>query len=226
MYAGETADQMVKMSLQGIEVVANISLQAGEIATRSLAAALYQVLTDQKKVKGKTRLENLLKDNKELSIFAIKEKDLKMFMEEAKKYGVLYCVITEKVNKTGIVEIMAKEEDKQKIDRIIDKLDIATIDTEAIKEAIQAQRNGKPTVIENVRPMTDSEKVKLYKDMGFLAEEPEKGAPQLEMNSTKLKDKFKRKSVREELKEIRREVEKNKINTRSRGKKKNKKKVR
>ena len=226
MYAGETADQMVKMSLQGIEVVANISLQAGEIATRSLAAALYQVLTDQKKVKGKTRLENLLKDNKELSIFAIQEKDLKLFMEEAKKYGVLYCVITEKANKTGIVEIMAKEDDKQKIDRIIDKLDIATIDTDAIREAIQAQRDGKPTVIESVKPMTDVQKVQLYKDMGFPKEEPEKVAPQLEMNSTKLKDKFKRKSVREELKEIRREMEKKKINTRSKSKKKNKKKVR
>lgn len=226
MYAGETADQMVKMSLQGIEVVANISLKAGEIATRSLAVALYQVLTDQKKVKGKTRLENLLKDNKELSIFAIKEKDLKLFMEEAKKYGVLYCVITEKNNKTGIVEIMAKEEDKAKISRIIDKLDIATIDTEAIREAINAQRNGKPILLDNVKPINDEEKIKLYKDVGFITEEPEKVAPPFEKNSTKLKDKFKRKSVREELRSIKGEVEKYKVNMRNRDKKKSKKKVR
>ena len=48
---GETADQVVKMSLEGIEVAANIALKAGGNATRSLAAMLYAILTDQKKSK-------------------------------------------------------------------------------------------------------------------------------------------------------------------------------
>ena len=67
---GETADQVVKMSLEGIEVAANIALKAGGNATRSLAAMLYAILTDQKKVKGKTRLNSLLKSGKELKVFA------------------------------------------------------------------------------------------------------------------------------------------------------------
>ncbi len=55
MYAsGDTADQMVKMTLEGIEVAANITLKVGGSAAKSLAATLYAILTDKKKVKGKT----------------------------------------------------------------------------------------------------------------------------------------------------------------------------
>lgn len=50
---GETADQLVKMSLQGIEVAAEIALKAGGGVSKSLAATLYAILTDKKKVKGK-----------------------------------------------------------------------------------------------------------------------------------------------------------------------------
>ena len=78
---GETADQVVKMSLEGIEVAANIALKAGGNATRSLAAMLYAILTDQKKVKGKTRLNSLLKSGKELKVFAIRNQDLKLFCD-------------------------------------------------------------------------------------------------------------------------------------------------
>ena len=48
---GETADQVVRMSLQGIEVAANVALKAGGMASKSLAATLYAILTDKKKVK-------------------------------------------------------------------------------------------------------------------------------------------------------------------------------
>ena len=61
---GETADQVVKMSLEGIEVAANIALKAGGNATRSLAAMLYAILTDQKKVKVKQDLIHCLKVEK------------------------------------------------------------------------------------------------------------------------------------------------------------------
>ena len=54
--SGETADQMVRMSLQGIEVAANIALKAGGNATKSIAVMLYAIITDQKKIKGKTHL--------------------------------------------------------------------------------------------------------------------------------------------------------------------------
>ena len=102
---GETADQVVKMSLEGIEVAANIALKAGGNATRSLAAMLYAILTDQKKVKGKTRLNSLLKSGIELKVFAIRNQDLKLFCEEAKRYGVLYSVLKEKIIQMVLVTL-------------------------------------------------------------------------------------------------------------------------
>ena len=96
---GQTADQVVRMSLQGIEVDAQVTMKIGESAAKTLAATLYAILTDKKKVKGKTRLNTLLKSGKELKVYALRNEDLKLFCEEAKRYGVLYCVLKEKNNK-------------------------------------------------------------------------------------------------------------------------------
>ena len=119
MNTGETSDQIVRMTLQGIEVAANVALKAGGEMTRSLAATLYAILTDKKKVKGKARLDSLLKSGKELKVFAIRHEDLKKFCEEAKRYGVLYSVLKEKNNTDGICDIMVRAEDASKISRIV-----------------------------------------------------------------------------------------------------------
>lgn len=159
---GETADQIVKMSLEGIEVAANIALKAGGSATRSLAAMLYAIITDQKKVKGKTRLDSLLKSGKELKVFAIRNQDLKLFCEEAKRYGVLYSVLKEKNNTDGICDIMVRAEDAAKISRIVDKFELATIDTKAIRESILAERENK---LKDFPIMNDKEHDELVKSL-------------------------------------------------------------
>ena len=100
MNSADTADQMMKMTLEGIQVAAEIGLKAGGTAAKSLAVTLYAIISDNKKIKGKTNLDNLLKSNKELKVFAIHHSDLKKFCEEAKHYGVLYSVLKEKNNKT------------------------------------------------------------------------------------------------------------------------------
>ena len=138
---GETADQAVRMTLQGIEVAANVALNAGGTAAKSLAVTLYAILTDRKKKKKKTRLQSMLKSGKELKVFAIRHEDLKIFCEEAKRYGVLYCVLKEKNNTDGIVDIMVRAEDASKISRIVDKFELATVDTKAIRESVMAKQN-------------------------------------------------------------------------------------
>ncbi|WP_270498890.1 PcfB family protein [Holdemanella porci] len=98
MNSADTADQMMKMTLEGIEVATEIAMKAGGATARSLAATLYAILTDKKKIKGKARLDSMLKSGKELRVFAIHHSDLKKFCEEAKHYGVLYSVLKEKNN--------------------------------------------------------------------------------------------------------------------------------
>ena len=155
---GDTADQMAKMTLEGIEVAAKISGSAA----KSLAAALYAMLNDKKKVKGKTRLDALLRSGKELKVFALRHDDLKTFCEEAKRYGVLYSVLKEKNNTDGICDIMVRAEDAAKISRIVDKFELATIDTKAIRESIMSQKENP---LKDIKPMTEEEHDKLVKSL-------------------------------------------------------------
>ena len=168
---GETADQMTRMTLQGIEVAAEIAMKAGGGISRSLAATLYAIITDKKKVKGKTRLDAMLKSGKELKVFAIRHSDLKKFCEEAKRYGVLYSVLKEKNNKDGICDVMVRAEDASKISRIVDKFELAKIDTKAIKEAILAQKDNP---IKDIPVMSNEEHDKLVNELMNEVKNPEK----------------------------------------------------
>ena len=95
--SGEAAEQVVRMTLNGVEVAAKISGKAAE----RLAVLLYAVLQDQKKTRGKTRLTSMLKSGKELKVFSVSDGELERFCREAIKYGVLYCVLKDKTDTDG-----------------------------------------------------------------------------------------------------------------------------
>ena len=195
MNSADTADQMMKMTLEGIQVAAEIGLKAGGTAAKSMAVTLYAIITDNKKIKGKTNLDNLLKSNKELKVFAIHHSDLKKFCEEAKHYGVLYSVLKEKNNTDGIVDIMVKAEDASKISRMVDKFDLATIDTKAIRESVLSQQK-----IKDAKPLSDEEHDALLSKLMDEKSNPNKartskdGTP-FESSSKTLKNEKKKKTV-------------------------------
>lgn len=81
----EAADQVVKIMLDGSEHTIKIA-GAG---SKKIAVLLYAILKDQKQTKGKFRLNNMLRSNKELRIFPVRQEDVKLFCKEAKAYGVL-----------------------------------------------------------------------------------------------------------------------------------------
>ena len=120
-YSGEAADQVVRLSLNGVEVAAKLSGSAA----KQLAIMIYAILKDQKKTKGKIRLTNMLRSGKELKVFAVKDGDLQKFCQEAKKYGVLYCVLKDKNASDGITDIMVRAEDAAKVNRIFTRFGLA-----------------------------------------------------------------------------------------------------
>ena len=89
---GDAAEQVVRLSLEGFEVAAKLS----GAAAKNIAVLLVSVLKQEQKTKGKARLTNMIKSGKELKVFSIPNKDLKKFTEQAKRYGVLYCVLRDK----------------------------------------------------------------------------------------------------------------------------------
>jgi len=128
----DAADQIVRMTLNGVEVAAKIT----GTGAKELAVLLYAILQDQKKTSGKTRLNSMLKSGKELRVFAVKDQDLEKFCKEAKKYGVLYCVLKDRDSTDGLTDIMVRAEDASKINRIFERFNLATVDVGQIEQEL------------------------------------------------------------------------------------------
>ena len=138
---GEAAEQIVRMSLEGFEVAAKIT-GAG---AKNIAILLYSILKEEKKTKGKARLTSMLRSGKELKVFTVKNADLRKFTQEAKKYGVLYCVLADRKNKDpdAEVDVIARAEDASKISRIVERFDLASVDTASIVTQAEKSRDTK-----------------------------------------------------------------------------------
>ncbi len=129
---GDAAEQIVRLSLEGMEVAVRIS---GESA-KNIALILMAVLREEHKTKGKARLSSMIRSGKELKVFSVQNKDLGKFAREAKRYGVLYCVLKDKGNsgELGAADIIARAEDAAKIQRIVDRFGLATAGRESAAE--------------------------------------------------------------------------------------------
>lgn len=140
-YSGDAAEQVVRMSLETGEVAVRL---AGSGA-KQLAILLYAILREQKKTAGKARLSNMLRSGKELKVFAVKDSDLELFCKEAKKYGILYCVLKDRDATDGLTDIMARAEDASKINRIIERFGLATVDMAQVKNDIEQNHTERQT---------------------------------------------------------------------------------
>ena len=176
-YSGDAAEQVVRLSLETGEVAVKL---AGEGA-KQLAILLYAILREQKKTKGKTRLTNMLRSGKELKVYAVKDSDLQLFCREAKKYGILYCVLKDKDATDGLTDIMARAEDASKINRIIERFGLATVDMAEIRSEIERSRaeqeNDGPEAPAAAEPMTEQEVDELLDAMLSPAPEQEGELP-------------------------------------------------
>ena len=177
-YSGDAAEQVVRLSLETGEVAVKL---AGEGA-KQLAILLYAILREQKKTKGKTRLTNMLRSGKELKVFAVKDSDLQLFCREAKKYGVLYCVLKDRDATDGLTDIMVRAEDASKINRIFERFNLATVDMAEVRREIEqsreAQQNAAPEAPAAAEPMTEQEVDELLDAMLSPPPEGELPAPE------------------------------------------------
>lgn len=139
--SSDAAEQIVRLSLEGFEVAAKITGHG----SKDVAALLYAVMRDKKKTAGKTHLSSMLKSGKELKVFSVKQNDFKKFTEVAKKYGVLYCAITPKKDRTsdGVIDIMVRAEDAAKINRIVKRFNLSNYDDVAIRSEIENSKKEK-----------------------------------------------------------------------------------
>ena len=169
---GDAAEQVVRLSLEGVEVAAKISGNGA----KNIALLLYATLKQEQKTKGKARLTNMLKSGKELKVYTITQKDLAKFSQEAKRYGVLYCVLKDRNNKdlNAAVDVIARAEDASKIQRITERFKLATVDRADVSLTIQKDKDKMFPKDKSVK-----EALKGGKPEGELEEQPdpERGLP-------------------------------------------------
>ena len=138
---GEAAEQIVNMAtnvtVKGVECLTNL---AGRGAL-SLATFLIAALKDEKRTSGKARMRAF--NGKPTKVFAIKAKDLKLFAEEAKKYGVLYAAVINKKQPDGIVDVVVNVNDAARVNRITERFALSTVDVEKIRADIMKAREEK-----------------------------------------------------------------------------------
>ena len=190
------------------------------VASKHIAVMLYTMMKDKKQTKGKTRLTNMLKTGKSLKIFTIKAEDLKKFSQEAKKYGVLYCALADKKNSKidGLVDILVREEDASKVNRIAERFNFADVAT--IEKELELQKEK-----EKNEPKQPKTKEKMIADALFEKPKPveneiptpsntndteEKSLSEIssniKQNDNKKTENAQKKSVKKELQEIEKEL--------------------
>ena len=226
--AGDSADELVKIMLEGTEVAFRI---AGDGA-KNIGAVILAIMKDAEQTRGKTRLTSMLKSGKALKIYSFQAEDLKKFSQEAKMYGVKYCVLANKKDKKidGIVDVMIREEDAAKVNRIAERFNFANVDKALMsKELGLDKENGQSPQDIGVQEKTPEEKLidellskPIQKEEQQQQKNPEEEklpskdnteeksqseiSLDIKQNNKKRNKSENKKSVREELKEITEEV--------------------
>lgn len=122
--SGEAAEQIVRMTLQ----MGEAALKITGASAKQLAVILYAISREQKKSKGKARMETMLRSGRPLTVFSIKDSDVKTFVKAARKYGVLYCAVRNPVGrKDNMVDLIVKQEDAARINRIVERFQLASV---------------------------------------------------------------------------------------------------
>lgn len=225
---GDAAEQVVRMSLEGVEVAAKITGNGA----KNIAILLAAVLKEEQKTKGKARLTNMLKSGKELKVFTVQQKDVKKFSQEAKRYGVLYCVLKDKNNKdeNAIVDVIARADDASKIQRIMERFKLATVDKASVIGEMEKDRifPGKERPVRDQLQIDMDKRAEEYmkKEQNAInpsqartGKEPLSGQSLKPINrSDGSTGERNRVSVREKLNEYRKEAERSREKTKSREK--------
>jgi hypothetical protein len=107
---------------------------------------------------GAKSLKDLLKSGKTLEVFSIKDRFLKTFTREAKKYGIIYHVIREKNSPNNDIDIIVDSDNSKMCYRIIERFHLQVDELKytkgEVKDEISTNKEG--TQEETKEQQTDS----------------------------------------------------------------------
>ncbi len=162
----EAAEQMTRETLRISETVAKLTATGA----KNLGVLLAALMKDNIKIKGKTNLNAMLKEGRELKVFPIQGEYLKGFAAEARKYGILFSVIKDKKTEPPTFDILARAEDVSKINRVMERIGYPLPNGERVELKKTAPQEGRSVRRENgsnirrtAMTATETEKKKIKK---------------------------------------------------------------
>ena len=151
--SGEAADQVVKIVLDGTDIL----VRATGDGARDFIRMLLSELRKPQKTKGRASLASMLKQKKPIKVFEIDDKSLRTFCQEAKKYGVMYHVLKDKSRKDGCCDIMVRAEDASKVNRIFERFHLGVNNQAEIRSDVERTVDGSKQVPERATPEKSAE---------------------------------------------------------------------
>lgn len=128
----DAADQVVRYSLEGTEV----ALKLSGLAAKNVASYLTAVLNDNKKSRGRTHIDRMLREGKPMKIFPIPTEQIKAFAKEAKKYGFLFVAVMDKRGMANETDIMVFSRDAAKVNRVLENLSLASTEAGSVEQEV------------------------------------------------------------------------------------------
>ena len=136
----QEAEFVVRLALQGMNYIMQISGQGA-----AHIAAMIQAIKNQPDTSpGAKRLATMLKSGESLRVFTITENNLQEFAQEAKRYGCQYCIAERSGENVaeGTYDLLVKDTDAVRINHIIEKLKLATVDGRVDTNLTEEQQQG------------------------------------------------------------------------------------
>ena len=148
--SADSAEQVVRIALDGVDYSLRIAGKSAEAVAR-IAAFIAAALKDTSdNSPGKKSLAQMIREGTATQFFELPERDLKEFTKQAKQYGIQFHAIP--VPGEGLVDLMVREADAPRINRIIERVHLAGVETGNV-EADQ------PDELQHVLQKTENEKI-------------------------------------------------------------------
>ena len=116
--SGEAADLVMKEGVQ-------ISEEAIKLLARgakNLAALLYALMKDQKKLYGKVSMNRLLREQRPIQVLPLRTEDFDEFRRRAKKVGLLFSAIVDKKSDAPYLEILTNIDHLSQANYILEQM--------------------------------------------------------------------------------------------------------
>ena len=116
--SGEAADLVMKEGVQ-------ISEEASKLLARgakNLAALLYALAKDQKKLYGKVNMNRLLSEQRPIEVLPLRTEDFDEFKRRAKKVGLLFSTILDKKGDAPYLEILTNIDHLSQANYILEQM--------------------------------------------------------------------------------------------------------